>query len=118
MRKKDYNKKDIEKIIAIGKQKGYLTYDEVNELLPEDISSSEDIDRIFELLGEEDIRLVENEQAKEIEKQIEPPQKEAIDYLYCQGSMSLTWPRKLKTPKSNLNALPWRQNLCAGRSSM
>src|SRR3989338_4101846 len=79
MRKKDYNKKDIEKIIAIGKQKGYLTYDEVNELLPEDISSSEDIDRIFELLGEEDIRLVENEQAKEKEKQIEPPQKEAID---------------------------------------
>ncbi|TRZ95804.1 RNA polymerase sigma factor RpoD [bacterium] len=66
MKKKEYTKKDVEKIIALGRQKGYLTYDEVNELLPDDISSSEDIDQIFELLGNEDIRLVENEEEKEV----------------------------------------------------
>ncbi len=62
MKKKEFSKKDVEKIIAIGRQKGYLTYDEVNELLPDDISSSEDIDQIFELLGNEDIQLIESEE--------------------------------------------------------
>ena len=69
MKKKEYTKKDLDKIIALGKQKGYLTYDEVNDLLPEEISSSEDIDQIFELLGSEDIQIVENEGDRETEKQ-------------------------------------------------
>ncbi len=30
---------DIKKLIDTGKEKGYLTYDEVNDLLPNDISS-------------------------------------------------------------------------------
>jgi len=68
MKKKEYTKKDVEKIIALGRQKGYLTYDEVNDLLPEDISSSEDIDQIFELLGNEDIQLVESEDDKQLEE--------------------------------------------------
>ncbi|MFA5144950.1 MAG: RNA polymerase sigma factor RpoD [Candidatus Omnitrophota bacterium] len=62
MKKKKYAAKDMEKIIALGKQKGYLTYDEVNDLLPQDMSSSEEIDRLFELLGNEDIQLVETEE--------------------------------------------------------
>ncbi|MBM3246615.1 MAG: RNA polymerase sigma factor RpoD, partial [Candidatus Omnitrophica bacterium] len=78
MAKKEYTKKDLEKIIALGRQKGYLTYDEVNDLLPEDISSSEDIDRIFELLGNEDIQLVETEGEKEPAKNIEPPKEDML----------------------------------------
>ncbi len=68
MKKKEYATKGMEKIIALGKQKGFLTYDEVNDLLPEDLSSSEAIDRLFELLGNEDIQLVENQEEKSIEK--------------------------------------------------
>jgi len=78
MKRKEYTKKDLEKIIALGRQKGYLTYDEVNELLPQDISSSEDIDRIFELLGNEDIQLVETEGEKEAVKQIESPKEDIL----------------------------------------
>ena len=37
-------KADIEKLIALGKKKGFLTYDEVNETLSEKIDSSEEID--------------------------------------------------------------------------
>ncbi len=66
MKKKEYATKGMEKIIALGKQKGFLTYDEVNDLLPEDLSSSEAIDRLFELLGNEDIQLVENQEEKSI----------------------------------------------------
>ena len=78
MKKKTYTKKDVEKIIALSKQKGYLTYDEVNDLLPEDVASSEDIDQIFELLGNEDIQLVENEEDKEPEQVATPLIKENI----------------------------------------
>lgn len=62
MRKKERPTKDMEKLIALGKQKGFLTYDEVNDLLPEDISSTEAIDHLFELLGNEDIRVIEGDE--------------------------------------------------------
>ena len=68
MKKKEYGAKDMEKIIALGRQKGYLTYDEVNDLLPQDVSSSQDIDKLFELLGNEDIQLIEAEEDRGAEK--------------------------------------------------
>jgi len=68
MKKKVQNFKDLEKIVALGRQKGFLTYDEVNELLPEDISSSDDIDRLFEILGNEDIQVVERQEEKPSDK--------------------------------------------------
>ena len=78
MKKKEYAAKDMEKIIALGRQKGYLTYDEVNDLLPDDLSSSEDIDRLFELLGNEDIQLVENEEEKGVEKTSQALKEESL----------------------------------------
>jgi len=62
MKKKEYTKKDLEKIIALGRQRGYVTYTEVNDLLPDDVSSSDDIDQIFEVLGNEDIKIVEGDE--------------------------------------------------------
>ncbi len=58
-------KKSLDKLIAIGKKKGYLTYDEVNDVLPEDITSSDDIDEVFEMLNNEDIQIVDNELTEE-----------------------------------------------------
>lgn len=68
MKKKTQGFKDLEKIVALGRQKGFLTYDEVNNLLPEDISSSDDLDRLFELLGNEDIQVVERQEERPSEK--------------------------------------------------
>ncbi len=62
MKKKEQPTKDMEKLIALGKQKGFLTYDEVNDLLPEDLSSTEAIDHLFELLGNEDIQVIEGDE--------------------------------------------------------
>ncbi|MFH0912880.1 MAG: RNA polymerase sigma factor RpoD [Candidatus Omnitrophota bacterium] len=78
MKKREYTKKDVEKIIALGRQKGYLTYDEINNLLPEGVSSSEDIDRILDLLGNEDIPVVESEEEKETEKQVAIPKEDLL----------------------------------------
>ena len=79
MKRKEYTKKDVEKIIILGRQKGYLTYDEVNDLLPEGVSSSEDIDRILDLLGSEDIQVVESEEEKEAEKPVEVPKENTLN---------------------------------------
>jgi RNA polymerase primary sigma factor len=59
MKKSQQPTKDMEKLIALGNQKGFLTYDEVNDLLPEDLSSTVAIDHLFELLGNEEIRFAE-----------------------------------------------------------
>ncbi|MDD4908274.1 MAG: RNA polymerase sigma factor RpoD [Candidatus Omnitrophica bacterium] len=75
MKKETASKKEIKKIIALGKQKGFLTYDEVNNLLPEDISSVDEIDQVFDLLGSEDIQIVDNEEAKNIT----PADKQMLD---------------------------------------
>jgi RNA polymerase primary sigma factor len=78
VKKKEYANKDMQKIIALGRQKGFLTYDEVNDLLPHDVSSSEDIDRLFELLGNEDIQLVETEEEKAAEKPQGQPKEDIL----------------------------------------
>lgn len=54
-------KKDIEKLITLGKKKGYLTYDEVNNILSDDVVSSEEIDEIFDILGNKNIRIVNSD---------------------------------------------------------
>jgi len=69
MKKKEFITKEMEKIIALGRRKGYLTYDDVNGLLPEDLTSSQELDHLFGLLGNEDIQIVENEEEKAVEKQ-------------------------------------------------
>ncbi len=78
MKKKTYVSKDVEKIIALGKQKGFLTYDEVNDLLPEELSSSDDMDHLFELLGNEDIEVVEQEEERPSEKESQIIKEEAL----------------------------------------
>jgi len=54
-------KEDAQKIIAIGKQKGFITYDEVNRLLSDNVVTPEDIDAVFSLIGDEDIQIVNTE---------------------------------------------------------
>lgn len=78
MKKKNYANKEVEKIIALGRQKGYLTYDEVNDMLPQDLSSTEEIDRLFELLGNEDIQVVENTEEKQEEKNVEKALEKSV----------------------------------------
>jgi RNA polymerase primary sigma factor len=65
---KEERHKALERLMALGKEKGYLTYEQVNSILPEDIISSEEIDDIFTTLGEADIQIVDSEGAKEIEE--------------------------------------------------
>ena len=58
-------KKDLNKIVAAGKQKGYLTYAEVNQLLPDDFPSSDEIEKLFEKLSDEDIQVIDASRTKQ-----------------------------------------------------
>ena len=51
---------DIQKLIETGKEKGYLTYGEVNDLLPHDIHSPDDLDDLFNTLGTQGIDVLES----------------------------------------------------------
>ncbi len=50
---------EIKGLIALGKKKGYLTYDEIMSFLPEDETSADRFDEIFRALGEMDIEVVD-----------------------------------------------------------
>ncbi|HPW70069.1 MAG TPA: RNA polymerase sigma factor RpoD [Deltaproteobacteria bacterium] len=59
--KKAYTK-EVKKLIAIGKSKGYLTYDEVNDALPDDMITPDDLEDVMDLFSEKDIQLVDTEE--------------------------------------------------------
>jgi RNA polymerase primary sigma factor len=50
---------ELDKLIAMGKQKGFLTYDEVNDALPQDIVSLDQLDDIMMMFGAMDIEVVD-----------------------------------------------------------
>jgi len=52
----------IRKLIRAGKDKGFLSYDEMNSILPDDIVSSKEIEKVITTLQSADIKVVESEE--------------------------------------------------------
>src|SRR2546425_5966791 len=53
---------EVQKLIDIGKEKGYLLYDEVSDLLPPEISASaEDLDDLFSAFGTAGIEVIDTD---------------------------------------------------------
>jgi RNA polymerase primary sigma factor len=50
---------EIEGIIEVGKEKGYLTYGDVNDMLPEEIGSADDLDDLITTIGTQGIDLLD-----------------------------------------------------------
>ncbi|MDR3555854.1 MAG: RNA polymerase sigma factor RpoD [Syntrophobacteraceae bacterium] len=53
---------DLNRLIATGKEKGFLTLDEVNEALPEEIVSADKLDEMMMIFDEMDIAIVDSDQ--------------------------------------------------------
>ena len=62
---------EIHQLIIIGKEKGYLLYEEVNDALPTDFISSEDLEDLFGVLGNAGIEIVDSEDQYREEKLLE-----------------------------------------------
>ncbi len=67
----DMNDASIKKVIARAKKRGYITYDQLNEALPQGEMSSDQIEDISAALSEMGINIVDNDEAGE-EGEAEP----------------------------------------------
>ena len=62
--KKTKKMDDVKNLIDLGKEKGFLTYEEVNDVLPPDVTSPEVIDDIMVLFSDMDIEILDSESAE------------------------------------------------------
>ena len=69
----------LDKLVAKGKQKGFLTYDEVNDALPSDLVSLDKLDDIMMMFGALDIEVVASAKANRLPSDIETPVPEEVD---------------------------------------
>src|SRR5947207_5449825 len=60
-------------LITMGKAKGFLTYDEVNDHMPESIVSSDQIDDWLSTLGGEGIEIVDSSNSVKVSEKAEAP---------------------------------------------
>ena len=94
--KKAYTK-EVKRLIAMGKSKGYLTYDEVNDALPEDAITPDDLEDVMDLFSEKEIQLVDtDEDYEESDDGVDLPDDGSLRspdpvkmYLHEMGSVSL-----------------------------
>src|ERR1035437_662272 len=61
----DVQSASVKKLIAKGKERGYVTFDELNAVLPPEQNSSEQIEDVMANLNEMGIQVVEGEEAEE-----------------------------------------------------
>jgi RNA polymerase primary sigma factor len=103
MATKNRDRKEVQQLIEIGKSKGFLTYDEVNDALPADMVADQ-MDDVLGVLGDEDIEIVDattqvkiapkriaDEQAEQKvsrERETSPPSKsdEELDGYYAKSN--------------------------------
>ena len=57
----------VKRLLARGKERGYITFDELNTVLPPDQNSSEQIEDVMSMLSEMGIQVVEAEESEEAE---------------------------------------------------
>ncbi len=53
---------EVKQLVSIGQEKGYLLYNEINDILPETMTDSEEIDEVFKHFSSLDIKLVDSEE--------------------------------------------------------
>jgi RNA polymerase primary sigma factor len=77
----DLNDAAVKKLIARAKKRGIITYDEINEALPQDQNSSETIEDIMSQLSEMGVNVVENDDSDDEDAEPEKPDEEEVDPL-------------------------------------
>ena len=56
---------EVKQLISLGREKGYLTYDDVNDVLPSDLYPDQ-LDDIMNMFGEMDIDIVDSTSSKKV----------------------------------------------------
>ncbi|MEL7461521.1 MAG: RNA polymerase sigma factor RpoD, partial [Pseudomonadota bacterium] len=61
----DMSQAAVKKMIAEARERGYITYDQLNDVLPPDQVSSEQIEDVMSMLSEMGINIIENDEAED-----------------------------------------------------
>jgi RNA polymerase primary sigma factor len=70
---------ELDRLISRGKQKGFLTYDEVNDALPSDVVSLDQLDDIMMMFGAMDIEVVDSAKAGRLPSEVRAAQPQPDD---------------------------------------
>jgi RNA polymerase primary sigma factor len=93
---------EVKKLINLGKEKGFLTYDDLNSTLPADVVSSDQFSTIMTMFGEMDIEIVESaeterapkaaegEEVSEESEEAEAPEESEKEIDLTPGALSRT----------------------------
>ncbi|MGV8948085.1 MAG: RNA polymerase sigma factor RpoD [Candidatus Paracaedibacter sp.] len=70
----------LKRLIARGKERGYITYDELNETLPQNQLSSDQIDEAMTMIAEMGISIVDSDEVDETLTEVEQPARELTGF--------------------------------------
>lgn len=88
---KEIESEEFKKLISLGESKGFLTYDDVNDILPSDVVSSDQIDDIIMLFGEKNIDIIDTDKGEKLlvkkvaEERLEVKEEDIIDLMATVG---------------------------------
>src|SRR5260370_17353319 len=75
--KQKYEGKDLQSLVDVGREQGYLTFEQVNDFLPQDVASPNDLRAMLESFEDMDIKVLEEVPTESAEGEIEAePEKE------------------------------------------
>jgi RNA polymerase primary sigma factor len=80
----------VSKLISMGREKGYLLYDEVNDLLPSDVHTAEDLDDMLAMFENAGIEVLESPKAKLEGEELRPEEAEDVELDLSPGSLDKT----------------------------
>ena len=92
---------NLKKLIGQGKERGYITYDQLNDALPQEQVSSEQIEDFMTLLSEMGVNLIEADEADD-----QVTKADAADSDSTTNESTITESRELTEAKSTEVALP------------
>ena len=78
----------VKRLIAKGKERGYITFDELNAVLPPEQNSSEQIEDVMSMLSEMGIQVVESEESEEGEAVAAKPEAEDEEATEQSGNIN------------------------------
>jgi RNA polymerase primary sigma factor len=77
--KQKYEGKDFQSLVELGREQGYLTFDQVNNFLPQDVSSPTDLRSALKSFQDMDIKVLADTPADGTEGELEAEVKEGAD---------------------------------------
>src|SRR6266436_1858434 len=87
--KQKYEGKDLQGLVDLGREQGYLTFDQVNGFLPQDVASPTDLRAALESFEDMDIKVLEEVPTESAEGEIEAePEKEPDEEATDTGDSS------------------------------